>query len=140
MLCSNIEYNKISARVRIQLKQFENEYTHLDKKLQILFKNKKLTSDEKERRYRKLEHLASKKTKLDSRFQNTASSSTRTQLFEAAKNKLYEDDEPILNNTTTSVEDFRTEQKQILKVQDDSLDNLSKVIARQKNIAIRIGR
>lgn len=37
------EYNKISARIRIQLKQFENEATQLDKKLQASAKNRLIT-------------------------------------------------------------------------------------------------
>lgn len=34
---------------------------------------------------------------------------------------------------------MRSEQKQIIKEQDNSLDNLSKTIGRQKDIALRIG-
>lgn len=37
------EYNKISARVRIQLKQFENEATQLDRKLQASAKRSLIT-------------------------------------------------------------------------------------------------
>ncbi|KAG5677181.1 hypothetical protein PVAND_006962 [Polypedilum vanderplanki] len=141
---STAEYNKISARIRIQLKQFENEHTQLNKKLQILAKNRKVTSDEKERRMRILEGLATKKIQLDSRFQNTPSSSSRAKLFETAKrNNPFNDDDddddrPILD-TNTSIEVFRDEQQQIIRQQDDSLESLSKVISRQKNIAIRIG-
>lgn len=92
---------------------------------------------------RNLEQLSSKKIQLNNRFQNTASSSTRSQLFDEAskRNKLYDDDddddEPIINNAP--IEQIRSEQKQIIRQQDDSLDNLSKAISRQKQIAIRIG-
>jgi syntaxin 8 len=48
-----------------------------------------------------------------------------------------DDDEPIINNAP--IEQIRSEQKQIIRQQDDSLDNLSKAISRQKQIAIRIG-
>jgi syntaxin 8 len=112
----------------------------LEKKLG---KNRRITSDEKERRLRSLEGLASKKIQLDSRFQNTPASSSRNQLLETAqRTKLFDDDDdddqPIID-ANTSVETFRGEQQQIIRQQDDSLDALSKVISRQKHIAIRIG-
>jgi syntaxin 8 len=105
---------------------------------------RKVTEDERERRFRELEVLGSKKIKLDSRFQNITSSSSRNQLFDAAnRNKLFDDDDededPIIDNRGSSVETYRAEQQQILRQQDNSLDALSQVIARQKNIAIRIG-
>jgi syntaxin 8 len=87
--------------------------------------------------------LFTKKVQLNSRFQNTqgSASSSRSQLFEAAskRNRLEDtDDEPIINSSAP-VEVLRTEQKQIIKEQDHSLDNLSKTISRQKDIALRIG-
>lgn len=89
-----------------------------------------------------MEQLSTKKIQLNSRFQNIAGSSTRSQLFEEAsqRNRLNEisDDDPIIDSSTP-VEILRTEQKQIIKQQDSSLDNLSKTISRQKDIAIRIG-
>lgn len=116
--------------------------SQLDKKLKSLGKNRLLTEQERERRARQLEVLATKKIQLDARFQNTPSSSSRTQLFEAAarnKNPFDdEDDEPILDNQT-NVETLRSEQQQIIKEQDKGLDNLSQVIARQKKMALRIG-
>lgn len=38
-----------------------------------------------------------------------------------------------------SIESYRQEQRQILKNQDDGLENLSKVISRQKQLAMTIG-
>lgn len=87
--------------------------------------------------------MSTKKVQLNSRFQNSggsSSSSSRAQLLEDAsrRNRIDDtDDEPIIN--TAPVEVLRTEQKQIIKQQDHSLDNLSKTISRQKDIAIRIG-
>lgn len=90
---------------------------------------------------RQLEVLASKKVQLDERFRNTPGSTTRTQLFEATKNVKFfdeDEDEPMLENTT-SIEILRSEQTQILKEQDQGLENLSQVISRQKKLAMRIG-
>lgn len=89
--------------------------------------------------------MSTKKVQLNSRFQNTAgaSSSSRSQLFEeASRRNTFQgdtDDEPIITDRNTPVEVLRSEQKQIIKQQDSSLDNLSKTISRQKDIAIRIG-
>lgn len=113
--------------------------TQLERKLQLLARNHSITEQEQERRMRQLEVLASKKVQLDGRFQNTADSTSRTQLFEAARNtKLFDDDEPLLDNNA-SVETLRSEQTQILKEQDKGLESLSQVIARQKKLAMRIG-
>lgn len=97
--------------------------------------------EERERRMRQLEILASKKIQLDARFQNTPSSSSRAELFEAAgkrANLLDDDDDPMLESTAP-IETLRSEQTQILKEQDKGLENLSQVISRQKKLAMRIG-
>ncbi|CAG9800198.1 unnamed protein product [Chironomus riparius] len=132
------EYNKISTRLKIQIRQFENEYKQLERKLQVLGRQGKVTSDELERRTRQLEQIASKKVQIDSRFRNASASSSRNQLFQTAARNNISDDDPILN-PEVPVEVFRQEQQQIIRQQDDSLESLSKVISRQKNIAIRIG-
>lgn len=130
------EYNKISTRLKIQIRQFENEYKQLQRKLQQ--QSTKITSDEYERRKRQLERLDTVKFQLDSRFKETAASSSRARLLETSNRNIIADDDPILD-TSTSIDTFRSEQQQIIRQQDDSLEALSKVISRQKNIAIRIG-
>ena len=133
-----IEYNKISTRLKIQIRQFENEHKQLERKLQVLSRQGKITSDELERRTRQLEQIASKKVQIDSRFRSASASSSRNQLFQTAAKNDIPDDDPILD-PEVPVEVFRQEQQQIIRHQDDSLDSLSKVISRQKNIALRIG-
>lgn len=113
--------------------------TQLGKKLK---QQRGITNDERERRSRQLENIASKKVQLEARFQNTPGSSARLQLFEAAgrNQKLFDDDEDddeILNSAP--IETLKSEQTQILKEQDKGLENLSQVIARQKKLAMRIG-
>lgn len=104
--------------------------------------NPTIPVEERERRMRQLEVLASKKVQLDARFQNNPTSSSRTALFEAAgkRTKFFDDDEDdeILQNTAP-IETLRSEQTQILKEQDKGLESLSQVIARQKKLAMRIG-
>jgi syntaxin of plants SYP6 len=123
------------------LKQFENEFSQLEKKLQ---RNENITAEEKERRLRQLENLASKKLQLNSRFQNVVASSSRKQLFAASeKNEIYDNDEsgddsPIIDKNAP-LETLSAEREQIIQQQDRSLETLSQAISRQKNIAIRIG-
>lgn len=112
----------------------------LSQKLKAMTKSRSITDQESERRLRQLEVLASKKVQLDQRFQNTPASSSRQQLFDASgrQGQLFEDEDvPMLENI--DVEALRNDQTQILKEQDQGLENLSQVIARQKNMAIRIG-
>ena len=124
--------------MKIQIRQFENEYKQLERKLQVLGRQGKVTSDELERRTRQLEQIASKKVQIDSRFRNASASSSRNQLLQTATRNDIPDDDPILD-PEVPVEVFRQEQQQIIRQQDDSLESLSKVISRQKNIALRIG-
>lgn len=50
------------------------------------------------------------------------------------------DDEPIVSRTAShSVQDLRKQQNRILDNQNEGLEALSKVIARQKNLALQIG-
>lgn len=133
------DYNRISARIRIKLKQFEGELQQLQKKLQA--RNTLITQQEKERRQQELNVLASRKVQLDSRFQNVPGSATRAELFEKAGmgGSSSQDDAILGNNENVSVESYRNEQRQILKEQDKGLENLSKVISRQKQLAMNIG-
>jgi syntaxin 8 len=124
--------------LKIQIRQFENEFKQLERKLQVLGRQGKITSDELERRTRQLEQIASKKVQIDTRFRGATASSSRNQLFQTAARNEIPDDDPILNSEVP-VEVFRQEQQQIIRHQDDSLESLSKVISRQKNIALRIG-
>lgn len=107
----------------------------LDKKLRRLA-HRSITEQERERRMRQLESLASKKVQLDARFQNTPSSSTRA-LFQATS--FLDDDDPILQNNNAPIETLRTEQVQMIQEQDKGLESLSQTISRQKKLAMKIG-
>lgn len=79
-------------------------------------------------------------TQIFLHFQDNPGASERKELFVKGKN-LWEgddEDEPILDSTQ-NVSNYRERKVEILNQQDEQLDNLAKVISRQKNIAIRIG-
>lgn len=93
--------------------------------------------------------LQSKLVHLQTQFTNAPSQESREQLFRsspyvASGSKLWDDDgdddvpiQAIGNNA--SVHDLRRQQTKILEDQNEGLEQLSKVIARQKNLALRIG-
>lgn len=85
--------------------------------------------------------MASRKVQLDARFQNFPGSATRAELLTDSSSTFNNepDHEILSSNTTNSVEAYRQEQKQMLKQQDQGLENLSKVISRQKHLAMSIG-
>lgn len=128
-------------RIRIQLKQFENEFSQLEKKLQILLKNHSITESEHERRIRELERLCTEKVQIDLKFQNSPATSSRSQLLSDATQRqaLFDDDDDSILKNTAPMETLRSEQIQIIDQQDRGLDSLSKVISRQKFLAQRIG-
>lgn len=128
-------------KIRIQLKQFENEFTQLEKKLQLILKNYSITESEHERRFRQLERLCTEKVQIDLKFKNSPATSSRSQLLSEATQRqaLFDgDDDSILTNTAP-LETLRSEQTKIIDQQDKGLDSLSKVISRQKFLAQRIG-
>lgn len=102
-------------------------------------RNSSITQQEKERRQQELNILSSRKVQLDSRFQNVPGSAARAELFESAGMSSTQDDPILTRKDDVSVDSFRSEQKQILKEQDKGLENLSKVISRQKQLAMNIG-
>lgn len=103
------------------------------------------TVQETERRLRQIEVLQSKLVHLQTQFTNVPSEQTREQLFRHSAyggSSIWEgdddDDLPIVTNNTT-VQDLRKQQVRILEDQNEGLEALSKVISRQKGIALQIG-
>ena len=110
-------------RIRIQLKQFENELSQLEKKLQLLLKNYSITESEHERRIRELERLCTEKVQIDMKFQNSPASNSRSQLLSEATQRqaLFDDDDDSILTNTAPMETLRSEQIQILDQQDKEL-------------------
>lgn len=91
------------------------------------------TAQEAERRVRLVETLHSKSVQMQSMFDDQI------------VNKYNADREHLLGNSSTSSADFQTqkqsassmkvEQKRMLEDQEEGLNNLAQIIARQKNIA-----
>jgi len=143
------EYTKLSGGIRFKLKQFTSQLEQLTKTLNESSAQGKVTLQEAERRQRQIEVLQSKLIHLQTQFTNAPSQESREQLFRsspyvASGSKLwddYDDDDapiqPVGNHT--SVHDLRRQQTRILEDQNEGLEQLSKVISRQKHLALRIG-
>ncbi|XP_055689394.1 syntaxin-8 [Lutzomyia longipalpis] len=134
------EYSKLSGNVRMRLKQFSTELVSLEKKLEQTRRMDSLTTEEAERRQRQIEQLQSKLIQLQNQFAGTGDA-TRSALLQPGTSRLWDDeeDDQMLDTSTYSVKDLRQQQAQILEDQNQGLEALSKVISRQKDLALRIG-
>lgn len=138
-------YASISANIRIHLKQYSREVQQLKNKVDDALKSKAITVEEAERRIRQIEILESKDVQLqklyDARTNSYASSrasllTTGTSAFADGGTTSWaaddDDDKPV--DTQVSVADLMTQQDKILQEQDKGLEELGKVIAKQKQI------
>ncbi|XP_052896937.1 syntaxin-8 [Anopheles moucheti] len=140
------EYGVLSGTVRVRLKQLGSELDQLTRKLGLI--SNTLTSGEAERRQRRIEALQSKLIQLQRQFTYVEPSAARSALFESGSNNPArrtfaddDDDEPALipSQSNYTVADLRSQQTRILEDQNEGLEALSQVIARQKELATRIG-
>lgn len=139
------EYGVLSGTVRVRLKQLGGELEQLNRKLSLI--SGTLTSGEAERRQRKIEALQTKMIQLQRQFTNVNPSSERTDLFQSSNSRGVtfaqddDDDDPALiaSSSSYTVADLRAQQTRILEDQNEGLEALSQVIARQKVLATQIG-
>ncbi|XP_011140265.1 syntaxin-8 [Harpegnathos saltator] len=138
-------YASLSANIRLRMKQYTREVQQLKNKVEEASKSRTITFEEAERRTRQVEQLQSRDIQLqklyDPRTKDYASS--RASLLKSGSSAFAdggttswaadEDDEKPINVQVT-VTDLVTHQEQVLKEQDKGLDELCKVIARQKEI------
>lgn len=139
------EYAKLSATIRIRLKQLSNELEQLDQKLEQSSVTGKMTVGESKRRKFQLETLQSKLVGLETQFRNVDGPSSRSQLLQGSSS-LWEDDDsdvPMIRSNPSAgpqtVQSLRQEQIRILDDQNQGLESLSKIISRQKDLALKIG-
>ncbi|CAH1398923.1 unnamed protein product [Nezara viridula] len=138
------KFSAASAAIRLRLKQYNYEVQELRRNLLY---SSSLTQEERERRQRLVEDLESKNIQLSQDFRVSKEQKDRNQLLDTPGDSggvsWLDDsspDKPLLaDDFVPSMETMRQEQSQILAEQDKGLENLSKVISRQKNIAITIG-
>ncbi|CAL1684369.1 unnamed protein product [Lasius platythorax] len=110
-------YASLSANVRLRMKQYTREVQQLKNKVEEAFKLRTITFEEAERRARQVEQL-----------QTFADGGTTSWAVDDDDN----DDRPL--DVQVSVSDIMNHQELVLREQDKGLEELCKVIARQKEI------
>lgn len=142
------EYARLSASIRLRLKQYNEEVRQLKEKLFIASSSGTTTAEEGERRTRLVEQLKSKEVQLQQLFHNRNSSGIRDHsalmkpsAFADMGTTGWGTDDEELESTQVqnmSIPELRQQQQQMLRDQDAGLEELSKVISRQKAIATTI--
>ncbi|XP_076458719.1 syntaxin-8-like isoform X1 [Babylonia areolata] len=138
-------YTKYSANVRTSLRQFQTDLNRLKQNLMRASSSYHITQREVERRQRLLDGLVTKEKQIDGAFKNE-NSETRQSLLGAPGGPYSgavgggdpwgaEPDE--FQGVSSS--DLQRQQQEVLQAQDQGLEELSKVIGRQKQMAIDIG-
>lgn len=136
--------SELSSKIRIRLNQTKNELASLEKKLATTRPNS-ITRDELERRTRHLEKLQSNNVRLNRDFDEITARSHTTiasSIIRPTSSRLWEDDDDDseddlpLDATNPATEQLRT--SQIISAQNEGLENLSRVISRQKELALKI--
>lgn len=100
---------------------------------------------ESKRRKFQLETLQSKMIGLETQFRTVDGPSSRSQLLQGSSSLWDDDDDdvPIIHSEPStnqqSVQSLRQQQIRILDDQNQGLESLSKIISRQKDLALKIG-
>lgn len=107
------------------------------------------TREEEERRQRQIESLQSKFVHIQTQFSNAINgASSRSELLHQSGSRLWDDDDDVpihgaynaaAGSSNYSVDELRKQQTRVLEDQNEGLDNLSKIISRQRELAIKIG-
>ncbi|XP_025090109.1 syntaxin-8-like isoform X2 [Pomacea canaliculata] len=134
-------YTKLSANVRTSLRQFSNDLNRLKQNLIRASSSYHITQREVERRQQMLDSLLTKEKHIDQAFKNDSGDSRRALLNPQSEDFGSTSDpwgqgDPLENVSNT---ELQSQQQQILDEQDRGLDALSRVIGRQKQMAIDIG-
>ncbi|XP_076634007.1 syntaxin 8 [Colletes latitarsis] len=143
-------YSNLSANIRIHLKQYKREVQELKNKVDDASKSKTITIEEAERRMRQIELLLSKDVQLQKLYDSQINElvNSRTNLLTSKASAFADggttswagddddDNKPI--DVQISVDNHVNRHNEILQEQDKGLEELCKVIARQKEIGVTI--
>jgi syntaxin 8 len=139
-------FAKKSATVRVQMTKYDRDLAKLREDLTKCAIQHKITQRECDRRSNMLDDLVTKQKQIDLAFKNEDQRSvTRSSLFSGS---AFADDWGHSNTNAAGVSGYdndlgldqiRIQQRQMIEEQDQGLDALSRVVTRQKQIAIDIG-
>ncbi|XP_058797530.1 syntaxin-8-like [Phymastichus coffea] len=142
-------YASLSAQIRIRLNQYSSQIRKLKGKVNEAFRQRIITTEEAERRNRQIEQLMSREIQIqklmDSKMNELAQS--RSRLFGNPSTSAFADggttnwgiddnEEPLIDiGDRPSVSDLKAQKQHLLQQQEEGLEQLSKIISRQKQIA-----
>ncbi|KAK7498301.1 hypothetical protein BaRGS_00010561 [Batillaria attramentaria] len=135
-------YTKLSANVRTSLRQFTTDLNRLKQNLMRASSSYHITQRELERRQRMLDGLITKEKQIDQAFKNEGGESRQSLLGGPTGDPFGGSSDPFAEPEEfqgVSSSDLRAQQQEIVIEQDQGLDALSRVIGRQKQMAIDIG-
>lgn len=148
---ASLAYGRLSASIRVRLKQLMTEVQQLRDKVASsgTFLNASLTPHERERRTRLVECMESNIRQLQQRFNSRDENDGSRSLLMAGRSgggKVFADmgttgwgSEPEQSSSNYDVESAQRLTQQVIKEQDAGLEELAKIISRQKHIARAIG-
>ncbi|XP_051176573.1 syntaxin-8 [Leptopilina boulardi] len=136
----------LSANIRLRLRQYSGEVQQLKIKVEESSKQRNITAEEAERRTRQIEQLQSKDVQIQRLFnaRSTDLVMSRTALLAPSSSAFADigttswaidedDDRPL--DVHVTIEDIQSQKKRLMEEQERGLEELSKVITRQKHIA-----
>ncbi|XP_050294281.1 syntaxin-8 [Anthonomus grandis grandis] len=130
---TSTKHAQISADIRLRLKQYNTQLVQLRQMLDQSSGTSTITFAESERRTRQVEVLMTKATQMQKLFDDQLSSKRMEERGSLLGQNT--DWEGAGGSSNMNIGDMRSKQKQMLGEQEKGLENLSKIISRQKDIA-----
>ncbi|KAG8034940.1 hypothetical protein G9C98_008016 [Cotesia typhae] len=139
---ASLAFASLSANIRFQMNQYSDHISQLKKKVSEALKLRVITVDEAERRTRQIEQLQSNYVKIKRLYdvKMNPAASERPSLFGNSSSAFAEGgtvgwDDQNDQDQNVSVVDLKSQNEAALLEQERGLDELYKVITRQKTIA-----
>lgn len=145
-------YSKKSSSVQTSIQKFKQDLTALRDGLKQSVLRRKITDREADRRQAMMDQLATKQKQIELAYNSNDDHflAQRSALLNSStSSNPFEEDDPWSNSyavgTASVVDDnmtiqqLRQQQERIIDEQDHGLDALSRIVGRQKEIALHIG-
>ncbi|XP_066292050.1 syntaxin-8-like isoform X4 [Branchiostoma lanceolatum] len=142
---SGANYSKLNSAIRVQMKKFSRDLVTLRQGLSKASSAYHITQREMQRRQDMLDNLSAKERQIEDAFRNDRpeASEGRSNLFGNQGSAGFHDDpwatEESEETRGLGVSDIRQQQTRVMDEQDQGLDVLSTIIARQKQLGQAIG-
>ncbi|OXU26072.1 hypothetical protein TSAR_002653 [Trichomalopsis sarcophagae] len=140
-------FASLSANIRLRLKQYSSQVRELKSKINDDVRQHTITVEEAERRTRQVEQLQSKDIQIQRLYETKTNdlALSRARLLGPTTSAfadggttswgIDDDEDEKLIDVNVTVEDLKSQKQQLLQEQEQGLEQLSKIISRQKQIA-----